>query len=607
MEKIKKWISRLSIKKKLIFYSYLFITPLLILISIALFIKNYHDTIQHTNLTQMQNVQGLSDSMDVLQRDMMDMCTYICINNDILQILNTNHVSKLNEDSQLWVHRAPMEMLQDMVALKGYIKTIAIYPENGVTPYLRCIDATSYLSNLEDVRKTSIYKLAVGVRGRVIWKRVTKNNKDTFDTNRAEKIVLYREIYDLSKKNALGYLVIGAASDKFTKLCKNAVGSGEDGILILSPEKNVLLRYGNIENDVTHYLKKVPSIASKQTTFSKHFTYKNNDIFVSQKDRDAFVIYKVVPKEGIGVQIFNIAYGPVALLLGFLVGLFPILIFVSNIISNPLRRLCIAMEKFKRGDFSQQVTVITKDEVGEVAEGFNQMVVSIKTLIDTNYVMALKEKQSELTALQAQINPHFLYNTLDSLYWRAQESDNEEIAEDILALSNLFRQILGQGKGVITVREEIDLIRTYLHIQKMRFTKRLDYTIAVEDAILGEEIPKLILQPFVENAIVHGLEKVGTKGLLTITGEKKGVYMQFCISDTGVGMTKEQVSAIWREDPKRYSGQRVVSYAIKNVKERLELRYQNDFMLQIESKEGKGTKIIIKLPLSRKEGNQDVY
>jgi len=602
MEKIRKWVSRLSIKKKLIFYSYLCITPVLIFISVALFVKNYQDTIQDFNLSQMQSVQGLSDSMDVLERDMMDMCTYICINNDILQILTTNDIEKLNKDTQLWVHRAPMDMLQDMVALNGYIKTIAIYPENGVTPYLRCIDATSYLSNLDDVQQTSIYKHAVEVKGKVIWKRVTKKNMDTYDTNRAEKIVLYREIYDLSKKNALGYLVIGAASDGFTKLCKNAVINGHDGILVLSPEKNVLLCYGNIDDKVMHYLKEVPTISSNQSTYCKHFTYENNDIFVSQKDKDAFVVYKIVPKEGIGKQIINIAYAPVALLLGFLVGLLPILIFVSNIISNPLRRLCIAMEKFKKGDFTQQVKVVTQDEVGEVAEGFNQMVVSIKTLIDTNYVMKLKEKQSELTALQAQINPHFLYNTLDSLYWKAQEADNEEIAEDILALSNLFRQILGQGKGVITVREEIELIRTYLHIQKMRFTKRLDYTIVIDDSILNEEIPKLILQPFVENAIVHGFEKVGTKGLITIIGQKNKAYMEFTISDTGAGMTKEQVEAIWREDPKRYSGQRVVSYAIKNVKERLELRYQNDFMLDIESKEGKGTIIIIKLPLSLKEG-----
>lgn len=506
------------------------------------------------------------------------------------------------------MNKAPMDMLEDMIALKGYIKTVAIYPENGVNPYLRCIDATAYLKDFNKVQEKSIYQLAVEKKGTVIWKRSTKKNKDTYSSNRTEKIVLYREIYDLSKKNALGYLVIGASADKFIELCKNTVANDEEGIMVLSPENNVLVRFGNVENDVMHALMKQPTISKRNNTHNKHLSLEGVDIYASQKDKDAFVVYKIVPKDPLGTKIYQIAYTPMALLLGFLVGLFPILIFVSNIISKPLRDLNIAMKKFQKGDFGQQVKVITQDEVGQVTEGFNQMVVSIKTLIDNNYVMALKEKQSELTALQSQINPHFLYNTLDSLYWRAQEADNEEIAEDILALSQLFRQVLGQGKGVITVGEEQELIRTYLHIQKMRFTKRLEYEIMIDESIKEEEIPKLILQPFVENAIVHGFEKVGTCCLLRVMGCKKGDYMEFCISDNGVGMTKEQVDKILNvEDSKRYSAQRVVSYAIKNVKERLELRYQEDFKLQIESKEGEGTTITILLPLKMREDAGNVH
>ncbi|MDK2808735.1 MAG: two-component system, sensor histidine kinase YesM [Clostridiales bacterium] len=602
MQRLKGWVSRLSIKKKLIFYSYLCITPVLLIISVILFIKNYKDTVREMNVTRTQTVQGLSDSMEGLQSDMMDICTYICINNEISKILTSNQVQKLNQDTQLWVHKAPMEMLQDMVALKGYIKTIAIYPENGVTPYLRCIDATSYLGSIQMVRETKIYQKAVKEKGNVLWRYVNKKNSDTYEANRGDKIVLYREIYDLSKKNALGYLVIGASSDEFMNLCENAVSSDREGIVVFGPEGSLLLSYGMVDKEILQFLKEQSFPIFHKNKKTQHFSYRKSDIFVSQKKKESFVVYKIVPKEELGAQFLQIAYGPVALLLGFLVGLLPILIFVSNIISKPLKRLCMAMEDFKMGDFTQKIEVSTQDEMGEVAEGFNKMVVAIKSLIDTNYVMELKEKQSELTALQAQINPHFLYNTLDSLYWRAQEADNEEIAEDILELSNLFRQILGQGRGVISVKEEIELIRTYLHIQKMRFTKRLDYQIAVSEEILFEDIPKLVLQPFVENAIVHGFEKIGTPGFVEITGGKEGGFMKFCISDNGAGMTKEQVEGIFKEDPKRYSGQRIVSYAIKNVRERLELRYQNEFQLEIKSEEGKGTKIIIMLPLSKKEG-----
>ena len=232
------------------------------------------------------------------------------------------------------------------------------------------------------------------------------------------------------------------------------------------------------------------------------------------------------------------------------------------------------------------------------------MVEDIRSLIDNNYVMALREKESELNALQAQINPHFLYNTLDSLYWQAQGAGNEKIAEDILALSQLFRMVLGQGKGIVTVQEEENLIEQYLHIQKMRFERKLDYEIDMEEEILQEVIPKLILQPFVENAIVHGFEKAGENCFLSVTGRKTGDYMEFRISDTGIGMTKEQIEGMFNvADAKRYSGQRVGRYAVKNIKERLELKYHGNFKLKIESEPGKGTTVILKVPLENKEGS----
>ena len=206
-----------------------------------------------------------------------------------------------------------------------------------------------------------------------------------------------------------------------------------------------------------------------------------------------------------------------------------------------------------------------------------------------------------MIALQAQINPHFLYNTLDSLYWQAQNAGNEEIAEDILALSQLFRLVLGEGKGVIPVRQEKDLITRYLHIQKMRFSKRLEYSIEMEEAILDYSIPKLILQPFVENAIVHGFENTDVIGQLIITGKENNDNIVFTIQDNGTGMRQDQVEAIWSIDESvRYSSQRIGRYAIKKVKERLELKYKKDFVLEITSEIGNGTTVKIVVPKNPK-------
>jgi Predicted signal transduction protein with a C-terminal ATPase domain len=602
MQHIKYWIRRLSIRKKLIFYSYIIITPILLIISAILFVRNYNATIEKENESYLQSTQNLTTSIDVLQKNIIEFGTYICINNDIKLILTSDEPKKLNEDSLLWLHNAPMRIFQDMMALSGQIKTVAIYPENGVNPYLRCMDATSYLKSTDLVHTKDIYHQVVMRKGKIIWRKVSKNDTDTYEANRTDKIVMYREIFDLAKKHKLGYLVIGASMDKFTELCNNSLASLNEAIVVVSADGSELIRSGKVDEDILSQVIKDEAEGVIVHNLSGYVSYINYKIYYSRDEDTGTIVYRFVEKEGLGKQLFAIAFAPAILLLGFLVGLFPILIFVSNIISKPLNKLCNAMELFKKGDFKQKVEVNTLDEVGEAAACFNQMVDDIKTLIDNNYIMALREKESELNALQAQINPHFLYNTLDSLYWQATDADHYEIAENIYALSQLFRLVLGQGKGIVTVRNEKDLIDRYLHIQKMRFEKRLDYEIKIEEEILDANIPKLILQPFVENAIVHGFEKAGEKCLISLHGKKKGDRIIFMVKDNGIGMNKEQVKAILEvNDSERYASQRIGRYAIKNIRERLELKYHEDFKLLIYSKEGSGTTVIIELPFENKE------
>lgn len=214
-------------------------------------------------------------------------------------------------------------------------------------------------------------------------------------------------------------------------------------------------------------------------------------------------------------------------------------------------------------------------------------------------MITLQEKESELAALQAQINPHFLYNTLDSLYWQATDAGNDDIAESILALSDLFRLVLSQGKREVTVEQEMQLVSCYLQIQKMRFTKRLNYEIHIDDSVKDARIPKLILQPFVENAIVHGFENVSTPCLLTVTGELVDGKIRFEIKDTGSGMAQEQIEKLWQEEPVQYRKQRIGRYAIKNIRERLQRKYQDDFSLQIESCINEGTTVTLVIPYEK--------
>lgn len=548
MKKIRQWMNGLSVKAKLICYGYLFITPVLVVICLILLANNYSRGMEEQLENDQANADTLADSINLLQTDIKDFSTYICINQEIQSLLKVENPDEYNKNARLWQEEAPMMVIQDMIALKGHIKTIAVYTENGIRPYLRGMDGSVYLSSIDDVRETEIYRKTIESKSGMIWKSVPKGSGDTYLTNREDKVVLYREIFDLSRKKTMGYIVIGVSQTKFQELCENMLGDKDESILVLNPDSGVLSRAGAKVPEVEEYLAGEDFLRQDYRKRKTHIRYENYDIVCSQPEQNASIVCKISPRYELQMQFLDIAYMPLALLLGMLAGLLPLLLIISNIVTMPLRKVSDAIRKFSDGDFEQQVVVITDDEVGEVAKCFNKMVEDIRALIDENYVKTLAEKESELAALQAQINPHFLY------------------------------------------------ISRYLQIQKMRFTKRLDYEVDIDEEIRRIRIPKLILQPFVENAVVHGFENVSTPCRLKVTGRMEQEMLVFQVWDTGIGMRQDQIEAIWEEESRDYAKQRIGRYAIKNIRERLQLRYHDQFSLEIRSSIGKGTVVILRIP-----------
>lgn len=579
------------------------ISPVLFLICLVLFLNNYNKVVEEKLMNDISGVNSLAESVSMFQTDVKDITTYICINEEIHKLLVADNADQLNENAKLWLEEAPMQIVQDMISLNGDIKTIAIYPENGVRPYLRGMDGSAYVADLDAVHRSDIYQETIQSDNGMIWKLVPKGAGETYETNRSNKIVLYREIVDLTQKKTLGYIVIGVDQQRMNDMCQKVIQGEEESVLILDKNGGELGRAGILDKKVEEYLKDPKFMKQNYKNRPVHFTYMDYEIVCNQKSNNSSIICKIVPSYRSQMEILDTVYMPLILLLGMLVGLCPLLILISNIVTKPLRELSIAIEKFSGGDFEQKVEVTTEDEVGEVASCFNRMVDDIRTLIDENYVITLKEKESELAALQAQINPHFLYNTLDSLYWQATDAGNDEIAENILALSQLFRLLLNQGKSEVTVEQEMELISKYLQIQKVRFGTRLDYEIWMEESIRKVKIPKLILQPFVENAIVHGFENVSVPCRLTVTGKQEGEFVRFEVIDTGIGMSQDQIHAIWEEEKEQYAKQRIGRYAIKNIKERLRLKYKDHFEMQITSDVGHGTTVMLKIPLEEEEKN----
>lgn len=596
MKRMRAWMNERSVKVKLICYGYLIIAPVLFFICAGLLLYNYQKELSGRFQNDLSSVTTLSESLNMLQTDIKDFSTYICINQEIHDLLSSNHVEELNEDARLWLDHAPMQVVQDMIALKGHIKTLAIYPENGIRPYLRGMDGSVHLQSMEEVKQTESYKETLASENGMLWKSVPRESRDTYISSTNDKVVLYREIFDLTQKKTLGYIVIGVSQEKFSELCGNILGGSDESVLVLDKNAGELVRAGKVPPEIEAFLKEEDFIHTDYRKRENHLTYGEYDIICCQMNKNASIVCKIVPRYELQMQFLDVAYMPLILLLGLLLGLLPLLFIISNLVTKPLRQVSEAIRKFSAGDFSQQVQVTTKDEVGEVADCFNKMVGDIRKLIDENYVIKLSEKESELAALQAQINPHFLYNTLDALYWQAMEAGNEELGETILALSDLFRLVLGKGKNEVTVGQEAELIARYLQIQKMRFSKRLQYEICIDEEIRQEKIPKLILQPFVENAIVHGFENVSTPCKLTVTGRRVDKKLVFEIRDTGIGMSREQLAALWEEESVNYSKQRIGRYAIKNIRERLQLKFHEQFTLEIQSGVGEGTTVILTLP-----------
>ena len=259
--------------------------------------------------------------------------------------------------------------------------------------------------------------------------------------------------------------------------------------------------------------------------------------------------------------------------------------YISKKITRPVTVLENKILSFGKGNMNVNLFKHNaRDEIWTLEKSFNDMVIQIKELIARNNMEKEKQRESELKALQAQINPHFIYNTLDTISWIAKIKNQNEIQKIVRALASFFRISLHKGDKYITVEEEIEHIKSYITIIQMRFPHRFDVVYDISDEILNHKIIKIILQPLVENAIKHGIEEKEEKGLISIVGYKIDNDIRFEIIDNGNGF---DVSLL---DDAEYMATRSGGYGIKNVNERIMLEYGEKYGLKFYSKIGKGTR-----------------
>ena len=268
--------------------------------------------------------------------------------------------------------------------------------------------------------------------------------------------------------------------------------------------------------------------------------------------------------------------------------------FVAKSITLPIQRLCESMERVQEGDFSvSDIVVDSENEIGSLTKSFNVMTQRIHELMAQNIWEQEAKRKSELKALQSQINPHFLYNTLDSIIWMAEGKKNEEVVLMTASLARLLRQSISNEDELVSIGQEIEYARGYLTIQKMRYKDKLEFWIEVEPSILNIRLIKLVLQPVIENAIYHGLKYKESRGLLLVKGFMKNGNAVLQVIDDGVGMDQETLDHIYERHKVDYHSNGVGIY---NVQKRLQLYYGNEYGIVYESKPGEGTTATITIP-----------
>ena len=270
----------------------------------------------------------------------------------------------------------------------------------------------------------------------------------------------------------------------------------------------------------------------------------------------------------------------------------------SHGVTRELQNLNEIMGRAEDQNFKEEIKIRRIDEFIQLGDAYNRLINRIHILVNEVMREKLNAKQAQLENLQAQINPHFLYNTLDCISWKAMANDQTEIAEMIQCLSKMFRFSLGRGEKEIELSKEVENTRNYLLLQKKRFEDKLVYLIDIPESVMKYRVIKFFLQPLVENSILHGIQSKPEKGYIGISAEEEDRELVICVWDNGTGIDEKQVAVLLDGNTYDNSGKRH-RHGIYNVNERLKMRYGEDSALRFENRKNGGTKVTIRIPVDK--------
>lgn len=547
-----------------------------------------------------QLIRKVNDDMDSYINYMKDISSMVYASPDIQEFFfgegdpGQEAVSEENKSKKTEAKQRAKDQFRTILNTRRDIKNIAVISENGdsiinggnasLNPYVSIADQDWYKAVKGD---GSVSHISTSHVQNMIYYQ--------YDW----VITLSRGLINKETNSVEGVFFIDMNYSTIDRLCRS-VGLGNRGyIYVLDDKGNIIyhpkqqLIYSGLMDEL------IGQVMDRKGQDTSFVWGEGNDRKLYTLSTSADTGWTVVGvsymsellREGKKLQRVYLMLSSSFLILGFWVAR-----KMSKMITDPIVELDKAMKEAEGGHFENAVIALPSGqiEVRRLADSFNTMIEKIQSLMQENVREQREKRKAEMRALQAQINPHFLYNTLDSIIWMAEGKDNsEQVVEMTSALSRLLRQSIGKEEEIVPISQELKYIETYLTIQSMRYKDKLTFRIRTEEDVEEEKIVKLTLQPLVENAIYHGIKYIDRPGTIDVEGYYEDDTIVIRISDNGAGMTKEQLEGIF--DKKSYrpgSG----GIGVYNVQKRLRLYYGEDYGLTYESTEGEGTTVYVRIP-----------
>ncbi|MGN1369679.1 MAG: sensor histidine kinase [Aristaeellaceae bacterium] len=591
-----RYLRNLSLKYKIFMPFFLF----LLLMAFTIYLygqKTANETIlSNAGISNSKLIEQVITSISFLKDEVEDISTQLIIQPTIQQYLQSS--SEGESKDKLYVDMNVRNAV-NLIATKEYISELAIIGfTNNTVPLLRGIDARFCVPETGILQSSPILLQALEANGKPVWFD-SRDMISVFTDNPTACMMMVRIVKDYNTYQNLGLMVMTISQRGMKSLFSQTLNENMGAIAVLNASNERLFDYGN---------------GIRESVLSKAIAHESeadgNGWFVCREGKESYLIayntenplswkfyYSVSARPLLVQTAESIRYLFPAILAACLFFSF-LFALLSAWLTRPMKKLLSAMQSFQTGNFETQLHFKSHDEIGQLGDGFNQMVDNIRSLIDHVYKLELREREAELMALQAQINPHFLYNTLDAIYWKSVRANEQEIADMVLQLSRLFRVSLAKGKKFDRLENELAFLNDYLKLQKLRYGKKLSYTVHADPACLNGLVPHMLLQPIVENAVYHGIEEKLEDGLIETDCRRLDDHIEIRITDNGRGM--QQDTALSLENG---GGN---GYGLKNVYERLQLIYDSRFDFRVESIVGQGTTITLHIPYEEmKEAEND--